>query len=724
MDLDIVRTICVYTGIGGLSLFIFYLVIKQILSLKIFDALDKIKTYKILRLICVLFFIIVVTCILVNFCSAPVKKDTLIDKFFEAFGKHNYSKAREYADQLRDLPVIPENEDRVRGYLVATYCEVGDYKSAIEEILKRDRKFPPHDNRLWFDMALAVRGHRNKQGFKRAIEYVSKLKNRSGGKLLSPVWAAFPQNLAYDTRNGAYIRHYDIYGDQEYRHELNYIINKYPNASFIEFAYYALGDPEKALEKNNKSIIRDLLLYTAGYKKMRDVKVKVGFKHLIGNKDFLHVFPDEEQIIFHSPGIRPLDSDVELDARERAEIAAARVLFEEIVKKFPRSANADDAQMWLATFEFEEGDPKKAIGMLRKANRLGDKKAYTCDFETKILLTLPEEELISRLEGDSYVADPETVWYSLAQKKRRENKYDESSRIAGLATTDMEKRYENDDDYRESATNRFKYFLDTFEIISKTLSSDDPAEYKKVGNMMKNQKQDPRIAIYIYSEAIRKFPDSELRDNLMFLKILCQKDQFPEQVEKSVDVLLEEYPDSEWADDALAELVYAQSYSRGNFKGAKKALEKLLAQYPNRNACDNAANWLAYSYMTREMYEEAEQAYENIIMKFPGSRFASYAEENLREIRKTQRQDDYIDLCQFDLNYHAEEMHLGIDERIKLYNKCLKIYPKDGYSWSYLGLEYWRNGQEDLACSAWAKAISLEDHPSWMVNMSQLLCMN
>ncbi|GAI58659.1 unnamed protein product, partial [marine sediment metagenome] len=60
--------------------------------------------------------------------------------------------------------------------------------------------------------------------------------------------------------------------------------------------------------------------------------------------------------------------------------------------------------------------------------------------------------------------------------------------------------------------------------------------------------------------------------------------------------LLRKYPNSEFADDALAELgVYKLLWGYGKKNEARELFRQVITNYPKGNAVDNSYNWIAWS---------------------------------------------------------------------------------------------------------------------------------
>ena len=94
-----------------------------------------------------------------------------------------------------------------------------------------------------------------------------------------------------------------------------------------------------------------------------------------------------------------------------------------------------------------------------------------------------------------------------------------------------------------------------------------------------------------------------------------------------------DYANTELADDALAETgVYYLLYDKDTAT-ARDIFNKVIEKYPNRNAVDNAYNWIAWSYLQDKNYPKALEAYEELRTKFPEYDYGVNAIRNIKKIR-------------------------------------------------------------------------------------------
>lgn len=106
--------------------------------------------------------------------------------------------------------------------------------------------------------------------------------------------------------------------------------------------------------------------------------------------------------------------------------------------------------------------------------------------------------------------------------------------------------------------------------------------------------------------------------------------------------LTEQYPYSDYADDALYEIARAELQQEHNVE-AIAAYQSLLKNYPNCSRAAKASLELGMTYRTLEQYDEAIQTFKTTINTYTGSEEAYSALEGLEQIYvETNNVDEYI----------------------------------------------------------------------------------
>lgn len=99
----------------------------------------------------------------------------------------------------------------------------------------------------------------------------------------------------------------------------------------------------------------------------------------------------------------------------------------------------------------------------------------------------------------------------------------------------------------------------------------------------------------------------------------------------TLESLLRERPNSSWCSATLAELAEAYQAS-GNMSAARQAISRLEKEYPESEQLRTASLSMADALADKNQAAEAIDAYENIIIRWPSSRQAQVAAENLQSL--------------------------------------------------------------------------------------------
>lgn len=117
--------------------------------------------------------------------------------------------------------------------------------------------------------------------------------------------------------------------------------------------------------------------------------------------------------------------------------------------------------------------------------------------------------------------------------------------------------------------------------------------------------------------------------------------KFAEKIDV-LTTLIQQYPYSDYADDALYEIARAE-LQQEHHADAIKAYQQLLKNYPNSNRAVIASLELGMTYRAIKQYDEAIQAFKTTIRTYTGSEEAYSALESLEQIYvETNNIDEYI----------------------------------------------------------------------------------
>ena len=117
--------------------------------------------------------------------------------------------------------------------------------------------------------------------------------------------------------------------------------------------------------------------------------------------------------------------------------------------------------------------------------------------------------------------------------------------------------------------------------------------------------------------------------------------QYAEKV-KVLTSLTQQYPNSDYADDALYEIARSELQQEHNME-AINAYQTLLEKYPNSNHTAKASLELGMTYRTLKQYDEAIHAFKHTINTYIGSEESYSALEGIEQILvETNKVDEYI----------------------------------------------------------------------------------
>jgi tetratricopeptide (TPR) repeat protein len=168
---------------------------------------------------------------------------------------------------------------------------------------------------------------------------------------------------------------------------------------------------------------------------------------------------------------------------------------------------------------------------------------------------------------------------------------------------------------------------------SKLLEGDDNQDRtpKKAG-LPDFAHKDLRQAIHLIDVTLASTkapPYARLREWLYYRKARVSAVFAPDTVPQIFAAMQAEFPASKLLDDVLAEQLFAQGFMKTDFDAAQATFKKLITDYPNGNAVDNAYSWMAIILRCNKRLPEAEKLNREIIKRFPMTRHAAYAKERL-----------------------------------------------------------------------------------------------
>lgn len=142
--------------------------------------------------------------------------------------------------------------------------------------------------------------------------------------------------------------------------------------------------------------------------------------------------------------------------------------------------------------------------------------------------------------------------------------------------------------------------------------------------------QDLRQALHIIDTTLEQTAHNPayapLREWLSFRKVRVLTVYDSDRVRSAVAQLAEDFPMSQYLDDALAEQVFVEGMRNSDMQAAWQALDELVRRAPEgSNAIDNAYSWMEISLKCHGLDQAAAEINSEIIRLFPFSRHAQYA---------------------------------------------------------------------------------------------------
>jgi outer membrane protein assembly factor BamD (BamD/ComL family) len=588
-------------------------------------------------------------------------KENLIKiiSFYESGKKDDLYKMVEYSFKTNKI----SNEDEVHGYVIAAYTGTKNFKQAAVEILKRDKLRSIKDLSLKEDLAHVLRNYYILNGLYDTVNLIESLKKEYGNKIISYFWALTPIEMMRNLRDDI---HYLNFEDVNTK-EIKSMIQKFPNDKYIDYAYYMLEDYDKALEVRPSSDIKDILLYSSAYKVIKLI----------------------EENIFN------INNDLkEKNKISPIEINKAINNFKKYIELFPKNRQADDAAFWISYLYLYKEDISKSLYWLAKIEEYGNKDFLDKkDYHTLDLLNLKNKKFqINYMDSSNDECIKTTIFKNIVPEMKSTDlekfiksekfdmtlynvgivyllrKYIEEFELKKIEKLMSDLEYDNFYDKLEDKCDYYghkDFFINLkkqLTLISEAREKNTFTEYAKTAILLRKKFHYSLSKVFL-DESISKFSNNLNVDYLLYLRILALRDNdflirsnkydYLNLLDKYTNEFLNKMPDSNYADDILAEKMYIELIIYNNLPKAKKTLEYLFKNYNHSvffskgNALDNALNWLAYYHLNNcdsffsddKNYLEAEcleskKIYTEIKEKFPYTRFNDYANENLEYIEK------------------------------------------------------------------------------------------
>lgn len=622
MTTDVLEQLGIITGIGGVALGVFLLLFREVIRKNIFPTLTKKQSFIIIQTFMLFVWLVGIIGIAsyvylkmhtpdyaiptniskddatVSGCCDywDIRKaditDDLKKNMLHIVDLVRNEKYQEADDELSMLPDSEEiSKQFKRDYKTAILFGEGKYRDALISVLKRYEGLPISDVRYRWDIAYITYYLRRKEGVDIAEQTIIDLREEYKRQDLSLVWMGIHPRAHERLMSG------DLYPYQTLHPKqikiLNYVISEHPNDPFIDHAYYFKKDYDRIIRDYPNSLIIDRAYYSRAYlpyyKLNRDSSlITVGLIDKVDGyfEEFIDTFKDSDL------REEALKKQAMLQKhRKNVSHAFSRMLTIRAKAKKPTNLN-------YIIYSHIERQPTKVAQEL--ANKI---------------------EVADKLNSHTL------------------------NRIIAL-------KYFNDRDYKNSLTYYSKYVkhkqigegekrrVDAIKAAARsdirTLSQD---ELLNMSLLFKRTRSAADHAVPYLDRFIEISASNEEKAKALILKAFCYRDaEKPTEMRREFIRIVSEFPDSQFADDAMAELgVPYLLWGRPRPQKAIEYFRRVIEEYPKANAVDNSYNWIAYTHLKERNCLEAQKAYKYIEGRFPLTRFAKYAERNLAKINKMKK---------------------------------------------------------------------------------------
>ncbi|MDC8003994.1 hypothetical protein POV27_08015 [Aureisphaera galaxeae] len=562
--------------------------------------------------------------------------DSLYHNVVEAFEYENMTKLRESIKEAFEVDSL--DYDEMLGYVVAGYVGLKDYANATKMVLERDKSLPEYNHSLKLDIIYCLRNARLRHGAEYAENLADSLKGEYGNKIITNVWAHTPYSIATLMEKGIHPRYLlTQYVSDASRDRLREVIDD--NDPYCSYGYYLIGDYEKALSCNPNSRIKDILIYASGYEKVKQ------FYEQKSEKDFSLAV------------ISFMSGENDVTRREKSLLQEAIQFFSQYANNpsYSELPHYDDSLYWMAWCYAQMDDNERALEVLRGLNE-GDYVRQKTSLEPVLISRMGNNvsrenldyvlgnvlnsrgfhwdtrnfrTLISRMDNSAILAIiqeyPEKASHGVnyfLKEKMNKNWFDENT--LQLCNSLLSGNYRISEEIRKTAEQGV--------LLGELKTTNDVNRFLALQKELTYNISPSTLAEEI-ENGMQRFSNSNKMDYLHYLLIRKLVVADPTKVEAKVAEFMDNYPDSDLADDALAEGIYNFFKNLEDPNKGLNLFNTLLLNYNNTNAVDNVIYHIADFYNKEcccSYYESSNMAYscrtavkyaDIIVQKYPESSY-------------------------------------------------------------------------------------------------------
>lgn len=516
----------------------------------------------------------------------------------------------ELREKILDIPDYNNLMREVKiNYIVPTLMHENKYLDALRILYKKEA-IESQEDRFLFDIIYLMRYMYVNNDLEYAIEVVDQLKIEYPKENVSYMWFAISPRQ-YDVLNTEGIV-YPPEEDSERNKLWKYLVKNYPNDLHIDYALYFLGDYEELINKYPNSELIEKAMYARANDLLRIV---------------INVIYNEEKL-------------------DRIDLALTKNYYEEYLENYPDSdfsyrASWDIVVLCNAMY-YNYGEDAHYFDFI---NAIREMEFNTYNYN--------RYKIISRILSAAksyYINHDDLISLSDSAKEFLEDeKVSQSSKYyiwSGLANNafykgelELAKEYFNYINRRDMDKFDLYRLITLAEMETVLGRTDADSLFEKAEILRRNGEY--FASVYIYNQLVKmNISDEALSKAYMLRASSSKKNRVYDEMLESYEYIVNHLNHTEFADDALAEIGVHYLLSEKAYDHSREIFREVIKKYPQTNAVNNAYNWIAWSYLQEEDYENALIAYEELLDKFPTNRFGKNAIPNIKKIKKILNVED------------------------------------------------------------------------------------
>jgi len=496
-------------------------------------------------------------------------------------------------------------------YIIPILMHENRYHDALRIVYKKE-EVEIEDDRFLFDIIYLMRYMYVNNSLEHAIEVVDQLKEEYPNENISYVWFAIsPRQFELLNDKGIVSPPKE---DSDRNKLWHYLASNYPDDPHIDYAYYFLGDYQKIIDDYPNSKLFEKAQYARADEMLRVV---------------LHdIYSDNDKL-------------------DRGDLAVTKDYYKEYLQTYPDSeysyrAVSDITYLCdIMYFNYGEDDHyfdfiNAIMDMEFSGNYYGKRKIvdsilYSAKYNFKY-----SESLIEISEkGREFLEDEDVsssmkyyIWSGLANNAF----YKGELELADGYFNNIEKQELDRIDL---------YKLIVLSELKPLLGKNDSESLFEMAEILRSH-EEYYASVYIYNKLAKmKLSAEELSKVLMLKASSSNKNRVYDEMLESYEYIVQNLDTTDFADDALAEIGVYYLLVEKEYEKAREIFRKVIKKYPETNAINNSYNWIAWSYLEEEDYENALVAYEELKDKFPTNRFGRNAIPNIKKIEEVLEAGDY-----------------------------------------------------------------------------------